>query len=176
MAELLIVIFLLLAAENAVFSIFLKKTEFLSLNEKNGDALLHGFSIGVITAASVLVSVSVFHSEGIILPAVIALVLSAVFGAYKYFIRKEKEWYFSAALIINSVASVLMSEVFASKGVTDSGLVQALVGGIGSMVAVLCFAGLKDNFGREKTASPMMWIKAAVLLIVAICAFVGFAV
>jgi len=175
MAELLITVLLLTAAENAVFSIFLKRTDFLSLNAKSCGAISHGFSVGFISAASVLVSVSVFHSEGIIIPVLIALVMSALLGAYKYF-KKEKEWYFSAALIINSVASALLSEVFASKGVSDSGLVQALVGGIGSIVAVLCFAGLKDNFNREKITSPMIWIKAAVLSVIAVCAFVGFAV
>ena len=66
--------------------------------------------------------------------------------------------------------------MFAKKNIAGSATVCAVFSGISAAVSALCFCGVKNNFYRMKRNTVMTCVASAVLVLIAIAAFLGFAV
>ena len=176
MAELLITVFLLLALENALFTVVFKNTRFLAFSYETGNVFLYAIMLGAIPALSVIVSAMLSDTESILLAVLISVVLAGAVTAYEKFAKKSDDWYFALSLVINTAVVVLLSTVFAEKNIAVSPTVCAVFSGISAAVSVLCFCGVKNNFYRVKRNTVMECVASAVLVLIAIAAFLGFAV
>ena len=171
MAELLITVFLLLALENALFTVVFKNTRFLAFSYETGNVFLYAIILGAIPALSVIVSAMLSDTESVLLA-----VLAGAVTAYEKFAKKSDDWYFALSLVINTTVVVLLSTVFAKKNIAVSPTVCAVFSGISAAVSALCFCGVKNNFYRVKRNTVMTCVASAVLVLIAIAAFLGFAV
>ena len=102
--------------------------------------------------------------------------LAGAVTAYEKFAKKSDDWYFALSLVINTTVVVLLSTVFAKKNIAVSPTVCAVFSGISAAVSALCFCGVKNNFYRVKRNTVMTCVASAVLVLIAIAAFLGFAV
>ena len=115
MAELLITVFLLLALENALFTVVFKNTRFLAFSYETGNVFLYAIILGAIPALSVIVSAMLSDTESVLLAVLISVVLAGAVTAYEKFAKKSDDWYFALSLVINTTVVVLLSTVFAKK-------------------------------------------------------------
>lgn len=111
-----------------------------------------------------------------LLAVLISVVLAGAVTAYEKFAKKSDDWYFALSLVINTAVVVLLSTVFAKKNIAGSATVCAVFSGISAAVSALCFCGVKNNFYRMKRNTVMTCVASAVLVLIAIAAFLGFAV
>ena len=175
MAELLITVFLLLAIENALFSIAFRNERFLTFSYERGNMFPYAIMLGAIPAVSVIIGAMISETESILLALLTALILSGAVTAYEKFVKKNAEWYFALSLVINSAVVVLLSPVLAEKNITVSPTAYAVFSGIAASASALCFCGVKNNFYRVKRNIIMTYVASAALLIMAIVSLLGFA-
>ncbi len=176
MAELLITVFLLLALENALFTVVFKNTRFLVFSYETGNVFFYAVILGAIPAVSVIVAAMLSDTESILIAVLISVVIAGAVTAYEKFAKKSGDWYFALSLVINSAVVVLLSTVFAKKNIAVSPTACAVFSGIAAAVSALCFCGVKNNFYRVKRNTVMTCVASAVLVLIAIAAFLGFAV
>ena len=175
MAELLITAFLLLALENALFSVVFKNTRFLAFSYETGNVFLYAVMLGAIPAVSVIAAAMLSEAGSVFLAVTISVVLSGAAVAYEKFAKRNCDWYFSLSLVINSAVVVLLGTVFAKNSFGASQTGYAVLSGIAAAVSALCFCGAKSNFCRVKRNIAMTCVTSAVLVLMAIATFLGFA-
>ena len=176
MAELLITAFLLLALENALFSAVFKNERFLAFSYETGNVFPYAIMLGAIPAVSVIVSAMLSEADSILPAVLISVVLAGAVTAYEKFAKKNSDWYFSLSLVINSAVVVLLSTVLEKKSIAVSPTVCAVLSGVAATVSALCFCGVKYNYYRVKRNTVMTYVASAVLVLMAIAAFLGFTV
>ena len=81
-----------------------------------------------------------------------------------------------SAVLCMTLAGCYGNESDAKKNIAVSPTVCAVFSGISAAVSALCFCGVKNNFYRVKRNTVMTCVASAVLVLIAIAAFLGFAV
>ena len=156
MAELLITVFLLLALENALFTVVFKNTRFLAFSYETGNVFLYAIMLGAIPALSVIVSAMISDTESMLLAVLISVVLAGAVTAYEKFAKKSDDWYFALSLVINTAVVVLLSTVFAKKNIAGSATVCAVFSGISAAVSAVFLRRQKQLLSYEAQYSHDM--------------------
>ena len=169
MFSLLLVLTVLLAAENAFYEFVLKDRSFLLLSGKESNAILYSAITGIVTFASAAVSWYLFSSTDMLVILMVASVFSAIFVGYDFFVRKSSTKLHSIAVFINAASAVLL----ASTG-EEFSLLNSLMNGLDVFICSACFCGIKDSLVRFNCSMIKSVLYALSLLALAVLAFYGF--